>query len=128
MTRAWENAQENPATGGSNLWLRSKPCLVSGRGTNPQPIRRCGAGGDLQSAKLNLTPTYWGLLKQPDQHEPTREDRSCQALFGQRRKHLSLADGQMYPRRYGDFPDADLSGPIHFVCTLCCLPYNFPHV
>src|SRR5271157_3392853 len=58
-------------TGGSNQWLRSKPCSVSGPGTNPQPIRRCGAGGDLQSAKLNLTPTYWGLLKQPDKHEPT---------------------------------------------------------
>ena len=56
-------------TGGSSKSVRSKPCLVSRRGTNPRLIRICGAGGNLQFAKLRLTPTYWGLLRQSDKPE-----------------------------------------------------------
>src|ERR1700730_1347357 len=56
----------------SNLWRRSKPCWDSGPSISPLPIRTCEAGGPFQGTKPKPTPTYWGLLKQPDKQKSAK--------------------------------------------------------
>src|SRR5271157_490300 len=81
--------------GVSNPWPRSRPCSASEPGANLHPTLRSAVLRIFPLLRRGPTPSYWGLLKQPD------KQKQLELAATQRSYHLEITAGASMPSAGG---------------------------